>query len=86
MVRDNTRGSKRAAPIACALVAVVLLALVRAVLVVPLVGASYGDRVALVFLGVYALVVLAVIGGVLAALFQRLREIQGGEEEDAKQY
>ena len=86
MVRDNTRGSKRAAPIACALVAVVLLALVLAVLVVPLVGASYGDRVALVVLGVYALVVLAVIGGVLAALFQRLREIRGGEEEDAKQY
>ena len=35
---------------------------------------------------VFILVGLAVVGGVLAALIQRLREIKRGEEEDAKKY
>ena len=50
--------------------AVVLLALVLAVLVVPLVGASYGDRVALVFLGVG---ILVGVGGSLTAIRRFLR-------------
>lgn len=35
---------------------------------------------------VYGLLIVAVILGVLAALRQRLKEIESGEEEDAKQY
>ena len=38
------------------------------------------------FLVVYALAVGAIIAGVVAALCQRLREIRGGEEEDARKY
>lgn len=34
----------------------------------------------------YALIGVSIIVGVLLALRQRLREIDGGEEEDAKQY
>ena len=34
----------------------------------------------------YALVLLAVIVGVVIALIQRLREIERGEEEDARKY
>lgn len=35
---------------------------------------------------VYAVLGIAIIVGVLRAMVQRLREIRGGEEEDAKQY
>ena len=41
---------------------------------------------ALVFMALYALAGAAVIGGVIAATLQRLREIDRGEEEDAKRY
>lgn len=85
-MRDNTKKNKRVAPILCAVVGVACMALVLAVLVYPLLGASYGDRVAVLFLVVYALVIVAIIVGILAALSQRLREIDGGEEEDAKKY
>ena len=47
---------------------------------------AYGDGIAIGFLAVYGLVLVAVIVGVLAALGQRLKEIEGGEEEDAKKY
>lgn len=39
-----------------------------------------------VILILYALVLLAVIVGVVIALIQRLREIERGEEEDARKY
>jgi len=37
-------------------------------------------------IGFYGLIIVAVIIGVIFALRQRLKEIEGGEEEDAKQY
>ena len=40
----------------------------------------------MVILILYALVLLAVIVGVVIALIQRLREIERGEEEDARKY
>ena len=70
----------------CALVAVALLGLLLAILVYPLLWASYGDIIAVIFLAVYALIIVAIIGGILAAMVQRLREIEGGEEEDARKY
>ena len=44
------------------------------------------DLAAAAIIGFYALLGLAVVAGVIAALCQRLREIKGGEEEDAKKY
>lgn len=41
---------------------------------------------ALLFLMVYGVLGGAVVAGVLLALRQRLREIDGGEEDDARQY
>jgi len=35
---------------------------------------------------VYALIFLAIAGGVIAALIQRWKEIKGGEEDEAKKY
>lgn len=37
-------------------------------------------------MAVYAILGIAIIIGVLCAMVQRLREIRGGEEEDAKKY
>ena len=85
-MRDNTKRNKRLAPIVCAVVAVAFMAVMLAVMIYPLLGDSYGNVAAVIFLGVYALIIVAVIAGILAALGQRLREIEGGEEEDAKRY
>ena len=85
-MQENTKKTKRLAPIVCALVAVALLGLLLAILVYPLLWASYGDIIAVIFLAVYALIIVAIIGGILAAMVQRLREIEGGEEEDARKY
>lgn len=49
-------------------------------------AAAFDSGLAMAFLAVYALVVLAMIIGVVAALRQRLRELRDGEEEEAKKY
>lgn len=48
--------------------------------------AVFGVPLATAFLAIYALVVLAMILGVIAALRQRLRELRGGEEDEARKY
>lgn len=82
---NNTK-RKWIAPVVCAGVVILLLAVVLAALILPVVGGNYGNAAVAIFLGVYALVILAVIVGVALALIQRLGEIQGGEEEDARKY
>ena len=52
----------------------------------PLIGEVMGKALAVGFLLIYGGVIVAAIVGVVAALRQRLQEIEGGEEEDAKQY
>ena len=83
-MRDTTK--KKRASILSAAVIVGLLGIVIATVLVPLVRETNGDGIAIGFLVVYGLVLVAVIVGVLAALGQRLKEIEGGEEEDAKKY
>lgn len=81
----NGTDKKRAAVI-CAAVIVGLLAILLAVFMVPVLGAMYEGLVVAGILAVYALMIIAVIVGVLFALRERLKEIEGGEEEDAKKY
>ena len=87
---DSEKRRKKFAPLACAVAALgvlgVLLGLVLLPVLMPLLGIGIMDGAAAVALGLYALALLAVIAGVIAALRQRLREIDGGEEEDAKKY
>ena len=84
MMQDSTK--KRRGAIICAAIMVGLLGACLALCIFPLLSVSYGEAVAVGFLVIYGLVIVAVIIGVLAALRQRLREIEGGEEDDAKQY
>ena len=90
MRRGSSERRKKAASLACAALVVavlgVLLGLVLLPVLMPLLGIGIMDGAAAVALGLYALALLAVIAGVIAALRQRLREIDGGEEEDAKKY
>lgn len=85
MRNNSERNRKRAAPLACAALAVAFLGLFLAALLLLLPDAG-GDPSAVILLALYAAVVLAMIAGVLLALRQRLREIKGGEEDDAKRY
>ena len=84
---DTTKKkSKKNAPILCAVIAIALLAICIGVIIFPLLGANYGDAAAVGFLLIYIIILVAIIIGILIALRQRLKEIKGGEEEDAKQY
>lgn len=86
-MRDNSeKRRKKVAPLLCAAVVVVFLGLFLGALLLPLLDVGSGDGGAVVILILYALVLLAVIVGVVIALIQRLREIERGEEEDARKY
>ena len=85
-MKNNTK--KKIAPIVITVV-VVLYTLPLVAMVAwaaGLAGAEPGGMAAVPFLLLYAFIGGAVIVGVLYAMGQRLREIDGGEEDDAKQY
>ena len=86
MRKTTDQKRRKTAPIICAIVMIALLGIYLAAVIFPLLGASYGEAVAVGILIVFALVIIAVIVGILIALRQRLKEIEGGEEDEAKQY
>jgi uncharacterized protein (DUF983 family) len=83
-MQNNTE--KRRSALRSAAVLVLVLAAFAALLVLLLVRVALGEPVAMAFLIWYALVLLAVLVGVLLALRQRLRELATGEEDEAKKY
>lgn len=85
-MQDTTKNSKKKAPIICAAVVIGLLGIFLATILFPLIGEVYGELLAVGFLLIYGLGIIAVIIGVLVALRQRLKEIESGEEEDARKY
>lgn len=85
-MRDIIDKKKKRGPIISAVVIIAILGIYLAAFLYPVVGEALGDTIGVVFLIVYGLFIVAVIVGVLAALRQRLKEIEGGEEEDAKKY
>lgn len=85
-MRNDTKKNKKKAPIICAAVVIGLLGIYLATILFPLIGAAYGQLLAVGFLVIYGGIIVAAILGILAALRQRLKEIESGEEEDARQY
>lgn len=83
---EQSKRLKKIAPILCAGAVIAFLGVYLATLLYPLLTDAFSDSVVTVVLVFYGLLIVAVIAGVLAALAQRLKEIDGGEEEDAKQY
>ena len=77
---------KKKAAIVCAAVIIGLLAIFMGMVLFPLLGETVGEWFAVGLLLFYGLMIAAVIVGVVIALRQRLLELEGGEEEDAKRY
>ena len=81
----NKQDKKRGAVISAVIIIVVLAVFVGFILF-PLISEMGGVFFAVMLLMLYVGGILAVIFGILAALKQRLEEIEGGEEEEAKKY
>ena len=86
MPNDTNLNKKKKAPIICAVIMIGFLSLVLGAIVYPILNETNGKLAAIGIIIVYGLFILATIVGVFIALKQRLREIESGEEEDAKIY
>lgn len=82
------RGKKKIAPVVVAVLVALYVGPMVALLIVSMLGLAgmSGVRGMIPFLLLYALAGGAVIVGVLLAMAQRLREIDGGEEDEARKY
>lgn len=80
------KNTKKLGAVVCAGVILALSAAYLAVILFSLLAELRGNGFAAAFLVVYCALLLAIIAGVLLALRQRLKEIKGGEEEDASKY
>ena len=83
---SNSKDNQKRASILIAVVIIAVLAVFVGFILFPLISEMGGLFFAVMILLVYAGGIVAVILGILAALRQRLREIESGEEEEAKQY
>ena len=85
-MRNNTN-KKKIAPVVIAILALLYVGPMVGMVLAAIIGLSGTlEWGILPFLLMYAVIGGAVVAGVLMALAQRLREIDGGEEEDAKKY
>lgn len=78
--------TKRWPAVVCAVVIICLIVLWVVILASALLGDPAGNLSFVVIIGIYATLAAAVIVGILIALWQRMKEISGGEEEEAKKY
>ena len=83
---SGNKDSKKRSAILSALVIITILAVFVGCILFPLIHEMTGIFFAVMLLLIYAGGIVAVIFGVIAALNQRLREIEGGEEEEARKY
>ena len=83
---SGNREKKKRASILSAVVVITILAVFVGFIIFPLLNEMAGMFFAAMLLLLYAGGILAVILGVIAALKQRLRELDSGEEEEAKKY
>ena len=78
--------SKKRVAVIAALVVIALMTAYLVAIVIPLVRETIGEAVAVGILVIYGAVILVSIVGVTLALKQRLKEIESGEEDEAKRY
>ena len=78
--------SKKRVAIIAALVVIALMTTYLVAIIIPLVRECLGEAIAMGILGIYGVVILASMVGVSLALKQRLKEIESGEEDEAKRY
>ena len=85
-MQNTTKDRVRRGAVISALVVIGLLAVYLAVVLFGLLTETMMPLLAVGILLVYAVIIVAIIVGVLAALRQRLKEIEGGEEDAASKY
>ncbi len=83
---SNNKNNKKRGSILCAAAVIAVLGIFLGTILMPLISELAGALFAVGFLLVYGGIIVAVIVGVIVALRQRLEEIEGGEEEEAKKY
>ena len=83
---SRSKEDKKRGAVISAVIIIVVLAVFVGFILFPLISEMGGVFFAVMLLMLYIAGILAVIFGVLAALKQRLEEIEGGEEEEAKKY
>ena len=81
----NQNDKKRGAVIS-AVIIISILAVFVGFILFPLISEMGGMLFAVILLMLYIAGILAVIFGVIAALKERLEEIESGEEEEARKY
>ena len=84
-MQNNTKPNRRTGAIAAALGTALVVILFFGSLLWVMVEEDPLPAV-IGIMAVYALLAVAIVAGVLCAMVQRLREIEGGEEEDARKY
>ena len=85
-MRNGTEKNKKLAPILCAVFVAALMLFYIFTVVLSVFEEAMGDVAGWIAIGAFSAILLAIVVGVLLALKQRLREIDSGEEEDAKKY
>ena len=78
--------SKKRVAVIATLVVIALMTLYLVGIVIPLVRETMGVGIAVTILVIYGTIILASMVGVTLALRQRLKEIESGEEDEAKRY
>ena len=83
---SRNKEEKKRGAIISAVIIITMLAVFVGCILFPLISEMGGVFFAVMLLMLYIAGILAVIFGIIAALKQRLDEIEGGEEEEAKKY
>ena len=83
---SRNKEEKKRGAIISAVIIITMLAVFVGCILFPLISEMGGVFFAVMLLMLYIAGILAVIFGIIAALKQRLEEIEGGEEEEAKKY
>ena len=86
MQNATDKRKKKRASMLCAAIVIGILGLYLAFILFPLLYSTVGELLAVGLLIIYGVLILAAIAGILLALRQRLREIESGEEDEAKKY
>ena len=83
---SRNQNDKKRGAVVSAVIIISILAVFVGVILFPLISEMGGVFFAVILLMLYIAGILAVIFGVIAALKERLKEIESGEEEEAKKY
>ena len=86
MPNATNLNKKKKAPNICAVIMIGLLGILLGIIIYPMLNEANGELAAIGIIIVYGILILAMIVGIILALKQRLKEIESGEEEDAKKY